>query len=234
MILRLDQENETANKQARILIVLALFGAFMFSGCTTKVFYITESKPDFSFNKTDRFSIVLKDKPLIISGVMLGDKQTGVEDIDFAALLKTKLLKHGFLVAEGDPKPADLLVSFRLDERTHTHTSTRTYTTYETQRSYSSGYIGDTYYRGSTTQLVPRTNTYTHTDISIDKTAFVSIMGKKGGKERSGIVWSGYLSAAIDDYRAMTDCIVDVLVQLIGKNNTGYIEIDKYCEKTAN
>ncbi|MDR3347241.1 MAG: hypothetical protein LBN32_01370, partial [Helicobacteraceae bacterium] len=128
----------------------------------------------------------------------------------------------------------NLIAVFALDEETHTSTGVGSYTSYTPQTSYSSGYVGGTYYYGSTTTSTPVTNVYTYTDVYTFKKIYLNIEGWKDGKERSEIVWSGFLSADIDDYHAKADCMIDVLTQLIGKNIRGDIEIDKYCAKAPN
>ncbi|MDR3347387.1 MAG: hypothetical protein LBN32_02105, partial [Helicobacteraceae bacterium] len=67
-----------AIKQFWLLAISALFGAFVFSGCATTAYYETETDPNYTIKKSERFLILRTE-----------DKQPSIEDKNFAALLKT-------------------------------------------------------------------------------------------------------------------------------------------------
>ncbi|MDR2638681.1 MAG: hypothetical protein LBC09_02450 [Helicobacteraceae bacterium] len=115
------------------LALLALLSALVLSGCAATTYYKTEGDPEFSIKKTDRIFVATL------------DGQTTIEDKSFAALLKAKLRKNGFVVVEENNRAsANLMAFFTLDNKTYTGTGS--YTTYQTNTTYSSGYIGGTYY----------------------------------------------------------------------------------------
>ncbi|MDR1910891.1 MAG: hypothetical protein LBQ52_00900 [Helicobacteraceae bacterium] len=78
----------------------------------------------------------------------------------------------------------------------------------------------------------PVTNTYSYS--TTYKKIYLDIWGRKQGREESEVAWSGFASQEIDEYNALSGCIVDVLIQLIGKNTNGNIEIERFCNKQKN
>lgn len=193
--------------RSTILVIVSI----LFSACSirTEVFYETEMDPMINISKHHRFKIFLPNNPTI-------------EDKNFMYKLKNKLQLNGFIVVP-ENSLAEFGIFFTLTEKSYSHTTTDT--TYKTQTTNTYGFIGNAYVSGQSTTQVPIAKTYSYTKRY--KKIYIDIVAKKKEGMGNEIVWSGFMSANLDDYDKDTFDMLNELIKLIGKNYKGDIYIEE-------
>jgi len=190
---------------------IAFLFLFIFSGCSV-AYYSTETDPQISFTKQEPVTIYTKEIPTIT-------------EKKFAILLGELMVENGFNVNGFNiqVEETDCYITFSMD--TSSSQQTQSYTTYNTTNTYIPGtYIGNAYIPGRTiTTTTPTTNIYT--TLSVRKYIGVSIVCKYD-KDRKSQVWFGFISVDNKDYEKYQRNIIQNLVNLIGKDFDGSLEIE--------
>jgi hypothetical protein len=198
------------NLKKRLLskVVLSVLFTILWSGCASSVYYKTELDPMYKIEKQKKIFVFLPNSPTI-------------EDKKFMLSLKEKLKLNNFNVV--DKYPADYGIFFTLTSKSYSSNYTVPITTPTT--SYSSGYVGGTYYSGTTTGS--KTTYYSGTSRTTYKKIYVDIMNStKNSQGKYETIWSGFMSANIEDYYENPNAMINELVKLIGKEFKGDISVE--------
>ena len=189
-------------------ILIALILPLITAGCASSVYFKTETMPRFSYTDSQRILIFLPKNP-------------NIEDQKLLILLQAKMRERGLNVVE--KFPADYGLFFNIYEESYESTSSVPFTTPST--SYSSGYVGNTYYSGSTTSTkttyIPITTTNNYKKISL--TLYDT---KKNTRGKYDILWSGYMGANEEDYYKNSEAIIEKLIALFGTDFKGDVKFN--------
>jgi hypothetical protein len=186
-----------------ILIVLIL--PLIMAGCES-AYFKTETMPRFSYTNSQGIIIFMTKNPTI-------------EDQKFFIILQAKMKEHGFNIVE--KFPADYGLFFKLYGSSSTSSVPLTMPT----TSYSSGYVGNTYYSGSTTSS---NTTYIPVTTNFKKIMLTLYDAKKNTRGEYDILWSGYMGAEENYYYGHSDAIIEKLISFLGTDFKGEIEFDQW------
>ena len=177
------------------------------------VYYSSETDPQSQLDKTKPLAIYLK-------------QPTTIADKKFGLLLEELMVENGFTITNfnTDGQKPPCFITFSTDISSYQQTNS--YTTYHTQTTYISGsFIGNSYNPGTTiTTTTPSTNFYT--DIILHKNIGISIFCKNKNGEDSQI-WFGFVNADIEYYENYERNILQNLINLIGKDFKGEIDVSQ-------
>ena len=189
-------------KKIFLLIMMILF----LVGCATRTAYISSlTDPRYSPVKTDPIHILLTDK-------------ASISDRQFYSFLKKEMITNGFNIVENRTMAKYLLLF-----ETGSKTSKMNSTLFLPSTSNTSGYVGNTYYSGSTTstQAIPYSYNYTVEKIYLDLYAVKDVKNKK-----YMTVWEGYIGAGAKEYVSYSRAILKNLFDVFGTNYEAHTPID--------
>lgn len=185
----------------------------VFAGCSTTAYYSAQTDPQITLDKQEPLTIYTKETP-------------SITEKKFALLLAETMIENGFKINgfNYESKKTNCYITFSMDTSSSQHTGS--YTTYHTSTTYIPGtYGGNSYNPGRTiTTTTPTTNVYTTTIVK--RYAGVSIFCKDNQNKKTQ-VWFGFTSANVADYDKYQYSVVKNLVDLIGHDFDGYLDIDK-------
>jgi len=193
-------------KKAINFWVLLIFTVLL-SGCASTVYFKTEQDPTAKIIKHKSFRVLLNDPT--------------IENKKFMILLNQELLEQGFKVS--NDSSFDYAIVFYLDKKSYN--GVNSYTSNKHSTSYTRGFVGNSYVSTTTTSSVPVTHTYSYT-YSYKKIYVEIVDTTKGNKDNFPTVWTGFMSIDDEDYEKNRIYMITKLVELIGKEFKGYIEID--------
>ncbi len=186
-------------------ISVLILSMLLFTGCASTVYISSLTDPAYSPVKTDPIYIILP-------------KDARIADRQFYALLKREMISNEFNIVEENIE-AKYYLLFQTDSKTSQIDSTL----FIPSASTTSGYVGGTYYSGTTssTQAVPYSFDYTVEKIYLDLYAKEDVQ-----KEKYMTVWEGYIGAGKDEYEAYTRAILKSLLDVFGTNYEAHTPID--------
>lgn len=199
-----------------LFVVVNLFFTLFFIGCA-KAYYKTESDPQATFNKNEPLTIKLGNNP-------------SVENKKFAFLLRNLMIEEGFAVLDlnTQEKESQCYITFKL--RKKTERSTGQYTDYQTITRYHGGVrYGNQYIPPSTTTItIPKTRFYTQYDAYQDVTLNVLCAYNN---QKASPIWTGIVHVPIAEYDRYEENVLKNLIQLMGKEFKGTLNIDGHKNK---
>ena len=180
-------------KKSLLLIMIALF----LGGCATTAYISSLTDPHYAPVKTDPIYILLTN-------------EASISDRQFYSLLKSEMVDNGFNIVDDISKSKYILLF-----QTGSKTSKINSTLFLPSRSTTSGYVGNTYYSGTTTstQAIPYNYNYTVKKIYLDLYATVDVKNKK-----YMTVWEGYIGAGGKKYKSYSRAIIKKLLDVFGAN----------------
>lgn len=194
----------------RLFLFIGL--SFMLSACAT-AYYKTESETKLN-----------KAYPILVAPA---NENSGAEEKNFKKMFELSLAKYGYTLHNAQKnnmqKPCVLL--FSLTEPTQDMIGS--YTTYRNQTSNTTvrGFVGNTYVYGTgqTTTRTPQTHVYSY---QVTYKDIYASIGCPSGSEYS-VIWSGYMSAELDDYDSNRENAISNFVRLIDYDRfKGKLRID--------
>ena len=186
-----------------------------FSACATTAYYTAQTDPQITFDKQEPLTIILEETP-------------SVTDKKFGLLLGELLVENGFYINGFNMQVAKTKCYIAFSINTSSSQHTRSYTTYDYNSSvtYIPGtFTGSSFNPGrtiTTTTTTPNTKVYTVT--SVRKKVSVGVYCKDS-QNRNSQIWFGAVGADISNYEKYEKNIIQNLIQLIGKDFKGKIEL---------
>jgi len=175
--------------------------AFVFTACSSTVYYTSEVLPDTKIDKNKFVKVFVADNATI-------------EEKKMKSIIEKKLIDNGFKI--GDSTNFDYVIVYKLTE--DSFTTTKVETDYVPTTSYSTGYVNGQYTSIRTVSQVP--DTYTRTINNTYKKNYF-----KMGDLRQIAIWEGFMSVDNEEYISNTENIINGMIELIGKDFKGHIEI---------
>ena len=183
-----------------------MISMLLLAGCSTRTAYISSlTDPRYNPVKTDPIFILLTD-------------DARITDRQFYSLLRDEMIQNGFNIVD-DGYEAKYLLLFQTGSKTSQINSTL----FLPSTSWSSGYVGNTYYSGATTstQAIPYSYDYTVEKIHLDLYAVEDIKN-----EKYMTVWEGYIGAGTEEYESFLRAILKSLFDVFGTNYEAHTPID--------
>ncbi|HPB01148.1 MAG TPA: hypothetical protein PLS75_09630 [Candidatus Marinimicrobia bacterium] len=189
-----------------LLAVIVLF----LTGCMTTAYISSLTDTRYAPVKTDPIFILIADN-------------ASITDRQFYTFLKNEMILNGFNIVDEAPIARYFLL-FQTDSKTSQINSTL----FLPSTSTTSGYIGNTYYSGSTksTSAVPYSYNYTVKKIYLDLYAVEDVKN-----EKYITVWEGYIGAGQKEYQTYSRAIIKSLLDKFGTNYEAHTPIDIYYAK---
>lgn len=186
----------------RILIVLI---ALSLSACATSSAYISSlTDPAYNPSKTDPIFLLIPDS-------------ASIEDRQFSAFLLSEMRAAGFTMSQ------TLLDSrYVLLFQSGQNTSQINSTLFLPQTQTTSGYVGNTYYSGTTTSTtaIPYTSNYTVHKIWLKLYSTSDVLD-----EKYRTAWEGYIGAEASEFQKQSREILRLLLDVFGTNYQAHTPI---------
>lgn len=184
---------------------ICLFFTLFLSGCVNTAYISSVTDPDYNINISDSIYIFI-------------DDEAKIKDRQFGALLKKEMKETGFNITD-DPLEASYILAFQMGQKTSTVNSAILLP----QTSYTSGYVGGTYYSGTTTSTtaIPYSSDYTAKKVWLE---LYSIQDLKNEIQKT--VWEGYIGSDINDFEKRPKKHLRLLLNVFGTNYTAHTPIN--------
>lgn len=178
-------------------IVYSVLLVFLLGGCASTAYISSLADTQYAPKKSDAIFLLNLDSE-------------SIKQRQFATFLRSEMFKHGFNITS-DIHHADYALIAYADETTSQISSSVVLP----QTQYTSGYIGGTYYSGTTTsnQVIPYTENYTVKKIWLH---LYSIEDMRNGIEKT--IWEGYIGADINEYNKKPSEHLSALFEAFGTN----------------
>ncbi len=187
--------------------ILVFSFIFLLFGCASKVYVKTELAPRVQIPQDSTFCIVVME-------------HNTIEEQKALVLLETKLKYSGYRIIQNSIE-ADYYFAISMDTPSYNSTYSMPITIPSTTTQ--SGYVGNSYLTttstSSETTYVPVTETYSF------KKNYLNLFTYDKSTEKSRIVWSSFTSINSKEYKSYEDQIMEIVVNLLGKEFEGDIEL---------
>lgn len=187
--------------------LFVFFLLFFLIGCGSKVYVKTEVAPRVQIPHGTAFHIFVTDSNTI-------------EEQKALLSLETKLKQLGYVIT---PNPAESDYYFLISMDTPSYSSTYSMPITTPSTTTHSGYVGNTYYSGTSTSsqttYVPVTSRYSF------KKNYLYLCKYDKYTQKSKIIWSSFTSINSKKYQPYEDQIMEIVVGLLGKEFDGSIRL---------
>jgi hypothetical protein len=190
----------------RIRILACIFIFFLFA-CASKVYVKTEFAPKEQIPHDATFCIFVLD-------------QNTIEEQKALQSLETKLKNLGYQTTRD---PAEYWFAITMDTPSYSSTFSMPITSPSTTKH--SGYVGNTYYSGTSTSsqttYIPMTSRHSF------KKNYLTLYKYNFSTKNSRIIWSSFTSIDSKEYKSYEDQIMEIVIGLLGKDFEGNIRLKR-------